>query len=216
MTRSENNQVIICGEIVSPFVHDHTYEGEKFYSIKVIVQRTSGTNDILPVMVSERMIDVHENCIGKFVNVTGEYHSFNKDIKTKKICLLFVFAKEIEFVDEGDEKVNSNSIHIEGYVCKEPEFRVTPRGREITNLCIAVNRRYGKSDYIPCLCWERNARYAAEQFKIGTKISFDGRIQSRDYLKKYENGDCEERTTYEVSIRAMEVDEGETNEGQDN
>ena len=179
----ENNQVIIAGEIVSGFTFSHEVYGEGFYMVEVAVNRLSNYADYIPVMVSERLIDVTENYEGQYISVVGQFRSYNRHEEKKNRLVLSVFAREIEFTGEPGEDVKSNQIFLDGYICKEPIYRKTPLGREIADLLIAVNRSYGKSDYIPSICWGRNARYAAG-FAVGEHVQIWGRIQSREYVKK--------------------------------
>ena len=177
-----NNQVTISGEIVSEFKFSHELFGEKFYLMDVEVPRLSDSSDKIPVMVSDRLMDVEQDFIGVKVKVEGQFRSYNRHEVKKNRLILSVFAKEIEVVDEIEEGARSNQIYLDGYICKEPVYRETPLGREIADLLIAVNRPYGKSDYIPCICWGRNARFASG-FEVGTRCYVQGRIQSRDYHK---------------------------------
>lgn len=200
----ENNQVTISGEIASGFNFSHELYGEKFYIVNLKIQRTSGTDDIVPVTVSDRLVDVSEDYIGQFVSVTGQFRSYNKQDGEKKRLVLSVFAQEFDLVGEDVSINNDNHIFLDGYICKEPIYRKTPLGREIADILIAVNRPYGKSDYIPCICWGRNARYAGN-LKVGERCSVTGRIQSRQYIKKLDEEHTEERTVYEVSVSKLEV-----------
>lgn len=200
----ENNQVIISGKIASGFNFSHEIYGEKFFIVYVNVRRMSDSCDIIPVTVSNRSIDVSEDCTGKFVSVTGQFRSYNKVNGKQRILMLSVFAQEFEIFEEDVEINNDNYISLDGYICKEPVYRNTPLGREIADLLLAVNRSYGKSDYIPCICWGRNARFAGN-LEVGTRILLSGRIQSRDYIKQYADGHEEERTAYEVSVSKLEV-----------
>lgn len=204
----ENNQVTICGEIISEFSYSHQLYGEKFYAVNVKVPRYSDNSDTLPVIVSERLVDTREDLIGLFVRVEGQFRSYNRHDEVKSHLVLSVFAREIEFVDDLTLGELGNSIYLDGYICKEPIYRKTPLGREIADLMLAVNRPYGKSDYIPCICWGRNARYASE-FKVGERCAVQGRIQSREYIKKLEDGNAETRIAYEVSVSKLEVPEDE-------
>lgn len=206
--RIENNKVTISGEIASGFNFSHEIFGEKFYIVDVNVQRMSDACDIIPVTVSSRLIDVTEDCIGQFVSVTGQFRSFNKQCGEKKRLALSVFAREFELLGEDVAINNDNYIFLDGYICKEPIYRKTPLGRDIADLLLAVNRPYGKSDYIPCICWGRNARYVSG-LETGTRMKVWGRIQSRAYIKKLDDGNSEERTAYEVSVSKMEVHEDE-------
>ena len=202
----ENNQVVIMGEIVSSFVFSHEIFGEGIYMVDVRVPRLSDSSDIIPLMVSERLIDVEEDYCGQNIMVQGQFRSYNRHEERRNRLVLSVFAREIEFVDETPESAQTNQIFLDGYICKEPIYRKTPLGREIADLLIAVNRPYGKSDYIPCICWGRNARFASS-FTVGTRCEIWGRIQSREYIKKLSEEDAEKRVAYEVSVSKLELRE---------
>lgn len=202
----ENNQVVIMGEIVSSFVFSHEIFGEGFYMVDARVPRLSDSSDIIPLMVSERLIDVEEDYCGQNIMVQGQFRSYNRHEERRNRLVLSVFAREIEFVDETPESAQTNQIFLDGYICKEPIYRKTPLGREIADLLIAVNRPYGKSDYIPCICWGRNARFASS-FTVGTRCEIWGRIQSREYIKKLSEEDAEKRVAYEVSVSKLELRE---------
>ncbi|MCI6552030.1 MAG: single-stranded DNA-binding protein [Lachnospiraceae bacterium] len=203
----ENNQVVIMGEIVSDFVFSHEIFGEGFYMVDVRVERLSDSIDIIPLMVSERLLDVNEDYKGMYIAVNGQFRSYNRHEERKNKLVLSVFAREIEFVDEIGENTKSNQIFLDGYICKEPIYRKTPLGREIADLLLAVNRPYGKSDYIPCICWGRNARFASN-FEVGARCVIWGRIQSREYMKKLSEEQLEKRVAYEVSVSKLELAEG--------
>ncbi|MBD5463598.1 MAG: single-stranded DNA-binding protein [Lachnospiraceae bacterium] len=200
----ENNQVVIMGEVVSDFVFSHEIFGEGFYMVDVNVPRLSDSSDIIPLMVSERLIDVEEDYKGLSIMVQGQFRSYNRHEERKNRLVLSVFAREIEFVDETPESSKTNQIYLDGYICKEPIYRKTPLGREIADLLLAVNRPYGKSDYIPCICWGRNARFASN-FSVGTRCEIWGRIQSREYMKRLSDEDAEKRIAYEVSVSKLEL-----------
>lgn len=206
--RIENNKVTISGEIASGFNFSHETFGEKFYIVDVNVQRMSYACDIIPVTVSDRMINVSEDYTGQFVSVTGQFRSYNKQYGEKKRLVLSVFAQEFDLVGEDVSINNDNHIFLDGYICKDPSYRKTPLGREIADLLLAVNRPYGKSDYIPCICWGRNARYVSG-LETGIRMKVWGRIQSRSYIKKLDDENSEERIAYEVSVCKMEVHEDE-------
>ena len=203
----ENNQVSIVGEIVSDFSYSHEVYGEGFFVVEVAVNRLSNYADYIPLMVSERLIDTTQSYSGEKIHVTGHFRSYNRHEETKNRLILSVFVRELEFVDEymenEDEERKSNYITLDGYVCKAPVYRKTPLGRDIADLLVAVNRSYGKSDYIPCICWGRNARYATT-FEIGSHVSVIGRIQSREYVKKLSEDEAERRIAYEVSVCKIE------------
>jgi len=199
----ENNQVTIMGEIVSPFTFSHEVFGEGFYMVDVSVKRLSNSEDKIPVMISERLIDVTEDYTGEFIMVNGQFRSYNKHDELKNRLVLSVFAREVEFIEEELDGAKTNNIMLDGYICKLPVYRKTPLGREIADLLIAVNRPYGKSDYIPCICWGRNARFASA-FEVGNHVQVFGRIQSREYVKKLSETATEKRTAYEVSVSKLE------------
>ena len=194
----ENNQVVIMGTIVSEFMYSHEIFGEGFYMVDVEVQRLSDSTDIIPLMVSERLMDMEQDYRGVKVMVTGQFRSYNRHDEKKNRLILSVFAREVEIVDEIEESAKSNQIYLDGFICKEP------LGREIADLLIAVNRPYGKSDYIPCICWGRNARFA-NSFEVGTRCAIWGRIQSRVYMKKLSEEDVEKRVAYEVSVNKLDL-----------
>ena len=200
----ENNQVVIMGEIVSDFVFSHEIFGEGFYMVDVRVERLSDSIDIIPLMVSERLLDVNGDYKGMYIVVNGQFRSYNRHEERKNKLVLSVFAREIDFVDEIGENTKSNQIYLDGYICKEPVYRKTPLGREIADLLLAVNRPYGKSDYIPCICWGRNARFASN-FEVGARCAVWGRIQSREYMKKISDDQLEKRVAYEVSVSKLEL-----------
>lgn len=192
------------GEIVSDFVFSHEIFGEGFYMVDVRVERLSDSIDIIPLMVSERLLDVNGDYKGMYIMVNGQFRSYNRHEERKNKLVLSVFAREIEFVDEIGENTKSNQIYLDGYICKEPVYRKTPLGREIADLLLAVNRPYGKSDYIPCICWGRNARFASN-FEVGARCAVWGRIQSREYMKKLPDEQLEKRVAYEVSVSKLEI-----------
>ena len=200
----ENNQVTIMGEVISDFSYSHEIFGEGFYMVDVRVQRLSESFDIIPIMVSERLLDVNADYKGMFISVSGQFRSYNRHEERKNRLVLSVFAREVEFVDEVEESARTNQIYLDGFICKEPIFRKTPLGREIADLLLAVNRPYGKSDYIPCICWGRNARYA-NNFKVGERCAIWGRIQSREYMKKLDEENVEKRVAFEVSVSKLEL-----------
>ncbi len=199
----ENNQVSIVGTIVSDFQYSHEVYGEGFYMVDVSVNRLSNFVDIIPVMVSERIVDVTKNYEGNLIYVLGQFRSYNRHEEKKNRLVLSVFARELEFIEEESDELKSNQIYLDGYICKEPIYRKTPLGREIADLLIAVNRSYGKSDYIPCICWGRNARFASG-FEVGSHVEIWGRIQSREYVKKINENETEKRIAYEVSVSKIE------------
>lgn len=204
----DNNQVTIMGEVVSAFTYNHEIYGEGFYMMEVCVERLSSSHDIIPVMVSERLMDVTQDYRGKYVEIQGQFRSYNRHEERKNKLILSVFAREVHFVDLEEESLpesnKTNSIYLDGYICKEPVYRKTPLGREIADLLLAVNRPYGKSDYIPCISWGRNARFAGN-FRVGERVLVWGRIQSREYIKHIDEETTEKRVAYEVSVSKLET-----------
>lgn len=199
----ENNQVTIMGEVASAFTYSHEVFGEGFYMTDVLVKRLSSSEDRIPLMISERLIDVSKDYTGEFIMVSGQFRSYNRHEEQRNRLVLSVFVREVEFIEEELDGAKTNHILLEGYICKKPIYRKTPLGREIADLLLAVNRPYGKSDYIPCICWGRNARFASG-FAVGEHVQILGRIQSRDYVKKLSEEETETRTAYEVSVSKLE------------
>ncbi|MCI8669249.1 MAG: single-stranded DNA-binding protein [Lachnospiraceae bacterium] len=199
----ENNRVSIIGEIVSDFRFSHEVFGEGFYIIDVSVNRLSDMTDIIPLMVSERLVDVKQSYIGQLVEATGQFRSYNKHDGIRNKLVLSIFVRDWQLIEENQESGKTNQIFLDGFICKSPIYRKTPLGREISDLLIAVNRPYGKSDYIPCIAWGRNARFASS-FEVGKRIQVWGRVQSRDYVKKINETDTEKHTAYEVSVSKLE------------
>lgn len=198
-----NNQVTVAGEVVSTFTFSHEVYGEHFFMVNIAVCRLSSSYDIIPVMVSERLVDVKSDYRGCIMQACGQFRSYNRHDEAKNRLVLSVFAREITFLEENEEEQNPNHIFLDGYVCKKPVYRKTPLGREIADVLLAVNRPYGKSDYIPCICWGRNARFAAG-FEVGSHVQIWGRIQSREYVKKLSETEVEQRVAYEVSVSKIE------------
>lgn len=195
----ENNQVELVGEIKKEAEYSHEVCGEGFYMISLKVPRISGNNDEIPVMVSDRMRNLGELHVGLRLRVYGQFRSYNRHEETGNRLILSVFAQEMEILDDMQSDFEKNTIFLEGYICKEPVYRITPLGREIADVLLAVNRAYGKSDYIPCIAWGRNARYVSS-LGIGSHVQASGRIQSREYRKMISEDEVETRTTYEVSV----------------
>ncbi len=200
----ENNTVQIAGEIVAGCVFSHEVYGEGFYTFQVSSERLSDKADILPVTVSERLIDREKLQVGVKVDIAGQLRSYNNYNSKKNRLILTVFAREIRLMEEEETK-SENQIFLNGFLCKPPIYRKTPFGREISDILVAVNRAYNKSDYIPCIAWGRNARYMAN-LEVGENIRIWGRVQSRTYQKRI--GEMvEERIAYEVSVSKIEVPE---------
>jgi primosomal replication protein N len=198
--KEDTNVVNMLGEITEELKVSHEIFGEKFYTAKIKIKRLSDSEDILPITVSERLIGDLNMDIGKKVEVSGQLRSYNKVIDGKNKLILTIFARELAFVDS--ENKDPNNIFLDGYVCKSPIYRKTPLGREITDLLLAVNRAYNKSDYIPSIAWGRNAKFC-KNLKVGDRVQLWGRIQSRQYEKKIEDGEIDVKVAYEVSVSKM-------------
>lgn len=207
----ENNKVSVIGEIVSGFTFSHEVFGEGFYLVDVAVSRLSDQADIIPLMISERLININEDYVGCTIEALGQFRSYNRHEGPKNRLVLSIFVREITFMEEFTDYTKTNQIFLDGYICKVPIYRKTPLGREIADLLVAVNRPYGKSDYIPCIAWGRNARYASG-FEVGSRVKLWGRVQSREYTKKISDMECEKRIAYEVSVSKLESGEQELRE----
>lgn len=194
----ENNNVIIGGIIVEEPEYSHEVFEEKFYRFAIKTKRLSNYDDIIPIIISERIINLDEIKIDKKVKIEGQFRSYNMQTDNKNKLVLSVFVKSIEFNDE-DYVSTLNEANLIGYICKAPVYRKTPLGREITDVLIAVNRTYKKSDYIPCILWGRNAKFC-ESLEVGTPVKLSGRIQSRTYEKKLDNGEAIKKVAYEISV----------------
>lgn len=203
-TNSENNKVTIAGTIITNPVFSHEVYGEKFYIFKLEVKRLSENADIIPVTISEKFFSVMNVEEGKKVLITGQFRSYNNFSSVGNRLILTVFVRDISEIDELSDYVAPNNIFLNGYICKPPVYRTTPFGREIADILLAVNRAYNKSDYIPCIAWGRNAKYA-DTLSVGDNISVLGRVQSREYQKKISEDETENKTAYEVSVSKIEV-----------
>ena len=207
---SENNQLVLVGKVTSDKRMSHEIYGEKFYIFDLSVPRLSGNADLIPITISERLLLEQDLEIGKNVIIEGQFRSYNSYENEKNKLVLTVFAKEIKFAENQEEEFiptkenTSNEVILDGFICKKPIYRKTPFGREIADILLAVNRAYNKSDYIPCIAWGRNARFC-ENIPVGTEVRIIGRVQSRQYEKKYEDGTSEIKIAYEVSVASLEV-----------
>jgi len=204
----ENNHLVLVGKVTSDKKFSHEIYGESFYIFDLEVARLSGNSDIIPITISERLILEKELEIGDKVAIEGQFRSYNSYENEKNRLILTVFAKDIKYLSEQDEENSSekvsNEVTLIGYICKKPIYRQTPFGREISDILLAVNRAYNKSDYIPAIAWGRNARFC-QNIEVGTKVKITGRVQSRNYEKKFEDGTAQTRTAYEVSISSLEI-----------
>ena len=192
----QNNKVFLKGQIVTEARYSHEVYGEGFYEMDVLVKRLSGQGDVLPVTISERLIESNRLTVGSEISAVGQFRSYNKLVEGKSKLMLTVFVRDLV---DGAEAKNPNAIVLSGYICKPPVYRTTPFSREIADILIAVNRAYNKSDYIPCIAWGRNARFV-KNLEVGEKIAISGRIQSREYTKRISETETRTMTAYEVSI----------------
>ena len=213
----ENNHLVLVGKVTSDKRFSHEIYGEKFYIFDLAVPRLSGNADIIPITVSERLLSINDLTIDSKITVEGQFRSYNSYENERNKLVLTVFAKDIKFIEDQEAEIEvskdvvSNEVTLNGYICKKPIYRQTPFGREISDLLLAVNRAYNKSDYIPCIAWGRNARFC-ENIPVGTEVKIVGRVQSRTYEKKYEDGTVETKVAYEVSVSSLEVVNQDDNE----
>ena len=215
----ESNYLTLVGKVTGEKEFSHEIYGERFYTFKLSIERLSGNADIIPITVSERLVNDDMLTEGKKLLVKGQFRSYNSYENEHNKLILTVFAKDVIEVKEDDETENefskkdgvTNEVVLVGFICKKPIYRQTPFGREIADLLLAVNRAYNKSDYIPSIAWGRNARFS-QNLEVGTKVRIVGRVQSRQYEKKFEDGSVENRIAYEVSIGSLEVVDENNNE----
>lgn len=203
----ENNHVNLTGTVCDEPLFSHEIYSEKYYMIKLSVDRLSDNKDVIPLTISERFFGEYYPQLGDTIAVSGQYRSYNNYTGVGNKLILTVFVKEIEKIDneKGEYlELNPNRIYLDGYICKPPSYRTTPFCREISDILLAVNRSYNKSDYIPCIAWGRNAKFA-QNLSVGTNLRIWGRIQSREYQKHISDSETVLKTAYEVSISKMEV-----------
>ncbi len=209
----ENNYLTLVGKVTGEKKYSHEIYGEKFYVFDLSIPRLSGNADIIPITVSERIVNDDMLAIGKKLLVKGQFRSYNSYENERNRLILTVFAKDIVELEENEEQEENeltkkdqvtNEVVLIGYICKKPIYRQTPFGREIADILLAVNRAYNKSDYIPSIAWGRNARFC-QNIEVGTQVKIVGRVQSRTYEKKFEDGTSQTRVAYEVSIGSLEI-----------
>ena len=200
----QKNIVSLFGEIISEWEYDHETMNERFGRVSFRIERQSGTSDVLPLMVSEKFLEVGEIKVGTYATVNGAFRSYNiQDEAGKSHLVLVVFVDDLFLFTADHDMWWKNEALLDGYICKPTIYRKTPLGREVTDFILAVNRAYGKTDYIPCICWGRNAKFAAH-FKVGDMVTVSGRLQSREYQKTMEDGTVINRTAYELSARSVD------------
>ncbi len=207
-TYFESNRVEIAGEVINQPIFSHAIYGEQFYQFSIRIPRLSSNFDIIKVTLSERFFPDVMPIPGKHVYIEGQFRSYNNFSNTGSRLILTVFAKSIIEIEDSKIYDNPNQIFLSGYICKVPIYRTTPFQREIADILLAVNRFYNKSDYIPCIAWGRNAKFA-EKLSVGTHLKIWGRIQSRDYQKRISETEFLTKTAYEISITKMEIAETE-------
>ena len=206
----DNNHIILLGKVTSEKRFTHEIYGEKFFVFDLSVPRLSGSADVIPVTISERLLTNQDIEIGNKLEIEGQFRSYNSYMPGRNKLVLTVFTKDIRFLENLEDEiiagkdVISNEVTLDGFLCKKPIYRKTPFGREIADILLAVNRGYNKSDYIPCIAWGRNARFC-ENMPVGTEVKIVGRVQSRAYEKKYEDGTVENKVAYEVSVSSLEL-----------
>lgn len=207
-----NNKAYMIGKITKKPVFSHEVYGEGFYIFHIEAPRKSGNVDTLPVVVSERLVDINRLDVDRTVVINGQIRSYNQHIDgTHSHLILSIFAREIDILEDVEIPLDTNnSIEIVGHLCKAPTYRTTPQGREVCDIMMAVNRAYGKSDYIPCIVWGRTAKFVGH-LPVGTHIEMTGRFQSRPYAKKISEDEIENRVAYEVSVGRAEIIEEEEN-----
>ncbi len=220
----ENNYLTLVGKVTGEKKFSHEIYGERFFLFNLSIPRLSGNEDIIPITISERLIKEDTLQEGRKLLVKGQFRSYNSYENEKNRLILTVFAKDIMEVEETEnsEEENemvkkdtiTNEVVLIGYICKKPIYRQTPFGREISDILLAVNRAYNKSDYIPCIAWGRNARFC-QNLEVGSQVKVVGRVQSRTYEKKYEDGTSQTRIAYEVSIGSLEIIEEKNTERQE-
>lgn len=208
---SENNSVRMGGAVASDLEVSHEVYGEKFYRFYLDVERLSGQSDHIPIIISERLIDVEDFNQGKLVELEGQFRSYNQYIEGKSKLMLSVFVKTISTLEVPETVKTLNEVSLNGFICKPAIYRKTPLGREIADILIAVNRAYNKSDYIPCILWGRNAKYC-ENIAVGTNVAVVGRVQSRPYEKKDVEGNITNHMAYEISVSKFEISSEESTE----
>lgn len=204
-----NNLVALTGRIISEPEFSHEVFGEEFYIVNLEVPRLSQAHDILPVTVSERIMDRSAFICGNYINISGQIRSYNNYVESegRNRLILTVFTRDYQIFDEAPSR-GINEVFLNGFICKPPMYRTTPFGREIADLLVAVNRSYNKSDYVPCITWGRNARFCGK-LDVSDNLKLWGRLQSRVYQKKYDDGTITDRVAYEVSVSKIEVVERE-------
>ena len=194
----ENNYIKLCGTVAAAPVYSHTGRGQQFFTFPLEISRLSGNTDKLNIILRKEQLSLLEDTGRGKLCVTGQLRTYNNRRGEGAKLVITVLAKELHFCTGEDE----NLVCLTGTICKQPSLRVTPMGRDICDIMLAVNRHYGRSDYLPCICWGLKAREAA-LWPVGTTLKLEGRLQSRPYIKLTENGP-QERVAFEVSVSSSE------------
>ncbi len=206
------NKVYLYGMVVSNPTPCDDYYGSDYCNIQISVRRLSSIIDTIPVTLHRDLVEQYNVKLGDNLAILGEFRSYNKIENNRSRLMLSVFVHEI--TDEIDT-TNPNIIELSGYICKLPVYRTTPFNREIADLLIACNRNSNRSDYLPAIAWGRNARFA-KNIMVGEQVHILGRIQSREYQKRLDNGEMQTRTEYEISIKEIDCQSANYQNGDTN
>lgn len=198
----EDNEARIVGYVDNYLTYSHEVHTERFYHFSIRAQRLSDNEDVIVVTVSEKLLSEIQIEPGNKVEVIGQFRSYNNYTGSGIRLILTLFAREIRAASPEEEL--DNEVYLNGFICKPVVYRVTPFGREIADILLAVNRAYNKSDYIPCIVWGRNARFA-RNLTVGQNIRLWGRMQSREYQKKLSEEETVTKTAYEVSVSRLDA-----------
>lgn len=195
----KTNEIILRGTLQNLPQFSHENHGKRFFRFILEVPRLSGAVDILPVVADEQILSQIDPTGGEMLTVTGQIRSHNQREDGVRHLLIFVFATSI--VAEDGEPINN--VYLEGPLCREPTYRLTPLGREICDAMLAVPRAFRRADYLPCILW---GRIAQEVSRCHTRdvIAIEGRLQSRIYTKMTDEGPIQ-KTAYEISALTAEI-----------
>ena len=192
-----NNKILLRGRLAAPPALSHVNHGVEYYLLPVAVRRLSGAEDRLNVVASKEQLTPLALAEGSPLTVRGEVRTFNNRSGVGSRLVVSVFARELN-QEEGEDE---NALELSGVLCKPPSLRTTPLGRTICDMILAINRRYGRADYLPCIAWGSLA-YRCSGMKVGDRLALEGRLQSRIYTKEID-GLLQERTAFEVSVMSL-------------
>lgn len=195
-----NNRMLTAGYLAGTPQRSHEVMNEPFYSAVLNVKRLSGAMDSIPITIPGKLIVEGQSLEDKLLLVQGQVRSYNKIVEGSGRLMVTLFAQSIVPTQDNE---TLNRVELTGALCKPPVYRSTPFGREICDMMLAVNRAFGKSDYIPCIAWGRNAQFAS-RFRVGDKVHLTGRLQSREYQKLLESGEYITRNAFEVSAFTLD------------